>query len=95
MVMKRLIYTESLTQTLVSNADDTTPNIHADSDCQVLQHDLDNLAVWEKEWKMEFHADKCKVLRIGRKRNMVHRDYVLQRKALAPAESANYTLFIL
>ena len=49
-----LFYINDLPEFLVSNvrlfADDTIVYlpIHADSDCQVLQRDLDNLAVWEK-----------------------------------------------
>ena len=64
--------------------------IHSDSDTQVLQRDLDKLAEWETLWKVEFHPDKCEVLRVGRKRAMVQNDYILHGKILATADSAKY-----
>ena len=36
-----------------------------------LQEDLHHLELWEKEWSMEFNPDKCKVLRIHRKKKPV------------------------
>ena len=36
-------------------------------DCLQLQKDLDALTKWENEWSMEFHPDKCKLLRITNK----------------------------
>ena len=39
---------------------------------------------------MEFHPDKCEVLRVGRKRVMVQNDYTLHGKTLATADSAKY-----
>ena len=64
--------------------------IHSDSDTQVLQRDLDKLAEWETLRKMEFHPDKCEVLRVGRKRVMVQNDYILHGETLATADSAKY-----
>ena len=64
--------------------------IHSDSDTQVLQRDLDKLAEWETQWKMEFHPDKCEVLRVGRKRAMVQNDYILHGKRLQTGDSAKY-----
>ena len=65
--------------------------IHSDSDTQVLQRDLDKSAEWETLWKMEFHPDKCEVLRAGRKRVMVQNDYIrLHGETLATADSAKY-----
>ena len=72
-----LLYINDLPESLASNirlfADDTIVylTIHSDSDTQVLQRDLDKLTEWETLWKMEFHPDKCEVLRVGRKRAMV------------------------
>ena len=91
-----LFYINDLPESLVSNirlfADDTILylTIHSDSDTQVLQRDLDKLAEWENLWKMEFHPDKCEVLRVGRKRVMVQNDYVLHGKILASADSVKY-----
>ena len=78
-----LFYINDLPESLVYNirlfADDTIVylTIHSDSDTQVLQRDLDKLAEWETLWKMDFHPDKCEVLRVGRKRVMVQNDYTL------------------
>ena len=49
--------------------------IHSDSDTHVLANDLDNLADGKKLWKIEFHPEKCEVLRVGRKCNLVQNDY--------------------
>ena len=43
--------------------------IHDLSDCVVLQQDLDALAEWESKWGMEFHPQKCSVLRVSRSRS--------------------------
>ena len=42
--------------------------ITSNSDCVQLQQDLDRLTDWEAKWQMSFHPDKCKVLRINRKK---------------------------
>ena len=39
---------------------------------------------------MEFHPEKCEVLRVGRKCNLVQNDYVLHGKTLASVNSAKY-----
>ena len=91
-----LFYINDLPNSLVSNirlfANDTVMylTIHSASDTHVLQNDLDKLADWEKLWKMEFHPEKCEVLRVGRKCNLVHNDYVLHGKTLASVNSAKY-----
>ena len=72
-----LLYINDVPNSLVSNvrlfADDTVVylTIHSDGDTHVLQNDLDKLADWGKRWKMQFHPEKCQVLRAGRKRNLV------------------------
>ena len=35
-------------------------------DCMALQQDLHKLAEWENNWGMEFHPQKCSVLRVSR-----------------------------
>jgi len=32
-----------------------------------LQHDLDTISSWAKQWQMEFNVSKCKVMHYGRK----------------------------
>ena len=41
--------------------------IHDISDCHTLQKDLLQLQKWEKDNKMEFHTNKCQVLRLSNK----------------------------
>ena len=38
------------------------------NDCKILQNDLETLQKWEKKWKMEFHPEKCQLLRITKKK---------------------------
>ena len=47
-------------------ADDTKiwREIHTESDCVVLQNDIDTLFKWSIKNKMKFHPDKCKVIQI-------------------------------
>ena len=91
-----LFYINDLPNSLVSNirlfADDTVVylTIHSASDTHVLQNDLDKLADWEKLWKMEFHPEKCEVLRVGHKCKLVQNDYVLHGNTLASMNSVKY-----
>ena len=34
-------------------------------DCINIQKDIDRLQDWAEKWQLQFHPDKCKVLRIG------------------------------
>ena len=48
--------------------------LHGDQvpqDSNTIQADFDNLAEWEQKWKMEFHPDKCEVINITHKRNII------------------------
>ena len=47
-------------------ADDTKiwRKINSESDCAVLQNDIDTLFNWSSQNKMHFHLDKCKALQI-------------------------------
>ena len=48
-------------------ADDTKlfHRISTDSDCKVLQLDLDKLMEWSLKWLLQFNIDKCKVMHCG------------------------------
>ena len=91
-----LFYINDMPDTLTSNvrlfADDTVVylTITTEASTQILQNDLDKLAIWERQWKMEFHPEKCEVLRVSRKRSIIHHEYKLHGKALATADSAKY-----
>ena len=40
--------------------------ISTPSDGKTLQKDIDSLLAWSNDWKMDFNADKYKVLRINK-----------------------------
>ena len=49
-------------------ADDTklmTPS-NSITNCDILQTDLNKMAIWARNWLMEYNVDKCKVLHIGK-----------------------------
>ena len=59
-------------------------------DCKILQKDLQNLMQWEQSWSMEFHPDKCKVLRIINKRKVIKYRYLLHNVILKEVSNAKY-----
>ena len=50
--------------------------------CKILQEELQKLVQWEQSWLMEFHPDKCKVLRITNKRKVIKYHYLLHNVIL-------------
>ena len=64
--------------------------VSSDSDCSKLQSDLDKLAKWENNWKMEFHPEKCTVLTVSKKRNPVKWSNTLHGHILAHETSIKY-----
>ena len=60
------------------------------TDAQALQEDLDSLQVWEREWQMEFNADKCEVIRITTKKNPIIYNYQIHQTTLQSTEQAKY-----
>ena len=49
--------------------------IRTKEDSDILQQDLNTLQAWESANKMEFHPDKCQVLRITKKLNPIQVQY--------------------
>ena len=64
--------------------------ISSENDQQLLQEDLDRLATWEKTWGMEFHPQKCSVMRISRARTPRTFQYHLKGVPLAEEQSSKY-----
>ena len=64
--------------------------ITSENDQQLLQEDLDRLATWEKTWGMEFHPQKCSVMRISRARTPRSSQYHLKGVPLAEEQSSKY-----
>ena len=64
--------------------------IECDKDASNLQKDLDSLQDWERKWKMEFNPDKCEVLRITLKKNIIPARYSIHGKQLQIVNKAKY-----
>jgi hypothetical protein len=73
-------------------ADDTIVYLTVSTidDCIKLQENLTNLAKWEQDWLMEFHPDKCNVLRITKKKSTTNHDYILHGHILKPVPDTKY-----
>ena len=65
-------------------------NALLNQDAILLQKDLDKLAEWETKWQMEFHPQKCQVLRITRKAKPITANYDLLGHQLELVKSAKY-----
>ena len=77
---------------LFSFADDAHiyRSISSRKDADTLQKDLDKLGEWEKNWSMEFHFNKCQLLRITNKCKIVDAHYMIHGKRLKLVDSAKY-----
>ena len=62
--------------------------IKTNEDSDILQSDLNTLQAWERTNKMEFHPDKCQVLRITNKRNPIQVQYNIHDTPLSVVPSA-------
>ena len=69
-----VIYVNDMPEVVQSNlllyADDSKlfRGIRDDTDTEALQQDLDALQRWSDKWLLEFHPEKCKVIRLGNSR---------------------------
>ena len=85
---------EKLQSTVRLFADDTIAYLAVDNQCDAmaLQHDLDLLAEWEQTWQVEFHPDKCQVLRVTNKhpQNITPHDYILHGHTLSVVDDVKY-----
>ena len=92
-----LLYINDLAEDLESVvrlfADDTIAylTIDSQSDANRLQRDLDRLAHWEVLWQMEFHPEKCQVLRVSKKHKPSYcGSYTLHGQLLEIVDHAKY-----
>ena len=91
-----LVYINALPQYVKSKialfADDTYlyKIIKSKEDTLSLQNDIDQLVNWEKLWSMEFHPDKCFLLRITNKHKYTPGNYQIHDHTLKLVESAKY-----
>ena len=56
----------------------------------ILQQDLNTLQKWEVTWKMEFHPQKCQLLRITNKLKSIKADYSIHDVTLEETHAAKY-----
>ena len=92
-----LIFINDLPEGLLSRvrlfADDCIlyRQIKTDLDRQLLQADLDALARWEATWGMDFHPQKCSVLRVTRATsNLIPSEYILKGIKLSIDKTTKY-----
>ena len=63
----------------------------SDTDAMRLQEDLEALEEWEKLWQMQFHPEKCQVIRINHNKCLERKtDYKLQGHTLEVLDSGKY-----
>ena len=65
-------------------------NIISITDCKILQSDLDPLCLWSKNWDMEFNTDKCKILTVTNKKNIIKHQYKIKRSKLEIVKQEKY-----
>ena len=93
-----LIYINDINQNLTPGtkirlfADDSFlyREIKSENDCKTLQEDLNTLQKWEKTWKMEFHPEKCQLLKITNKTKPINFNYYIHGKQLQETKQAKY-----
>ena len=64
--------------------------IRNDEDALTLQRDLNTLQTWETANCMEFHPEKCQILRITKKQTPILANYNIHNVSLSPVDSAKY-----
>ena len=64
--------------------------VAAATDHNILQDDLKKLELWESEWDMSFHPDKCSVILVTKKKEATHHQYILYGHTLDHVSSAKY-----
>ena len=91
-----LIFINDLPENLNSKArmftDDCIVNreIKSNIDQLTLQEDLDTLAAWEQKWGMDFHSQKCNVLRVSQAKSPMTFSYRLKGTDLAEEATPKY-----
>lgn len=81
---------DNISSTVRLFADDTIAYLTVSSESNSLQDDLNKLATWEEKWMMQFHPDKCVVLPITKKKEPIHKNYILHGHNLEYVSSAKY-----
>ena len=63
---------DGISSLILKFADDTKMfrKISNAADSYILQEDLDTLVQWSKKWQMTFNVEKCKVMHIGKQKEL-------------------------
>ena len=91
-----LVFTNDLPECVSSRtrlfADDCVlyREINSAADCDALQEDLMHLEEWEHKWGMDFHPDKCSILRVHNKKDPLVHQYSLKGHTLASEHHTKY-----
>ena len=64
--------------------------VKSESDCELLQDDLQNLEKWEQKWSMSFNPSKCNSINITRKHKKITHSYSLHNQTLDNVKSTTY-----
>ena len=59
-------------------------------DSNALQEDLDSLQQWESDWLMHVHPQKCQIMHITNKRNIIQSTYTIHNHNLQTTNTAKY-----
>ena len=57
---------------------------------KIFQKDLGNLEKWEKKWGMDFHPDKCNILHVTKKKEVINVRHHLKGHILKTVQSVKY-----
>ena len=57
--------------------------VKSESDCELLQDDLQNLEKWEQKWSMSFNPSKCNSINITRKHKKITHSFSLHNQTSA------------
>ena len=65
-------------------------NIRSARDTELLQQDMDQLQIWEKDWLMNFNTSKCQTIHFSRKRTPITKTYTIHGEDLESVDNATY-----
>ena len=83
-------YIESSTVRLFADDCVVYRKIKNQADGNILQEDLNRLQQWERDWLMDFHPQKCQLLRVTNKKKQVQTEYKIHGHTLENVEGAKY-----
>ena len=64
--------------------------IRSVQDCLALQHDINRLGQWARDWGMRFQPSKCNMIRFSKKRRNISFDYTLEGSKLEFLDKIKY-----